>query len=582
MPHRGANIWKGTQFVGTGSTSFDGTNDYIDTGATFKTTFDGSFTISAWIKPTDGNPSSDEVFIGTNNADDTDAMWFYVRDGGELGFWYEANNNSDLTLTSSDMFTDGQQDWCHVCAVVDDSLNQVSLYFNGVLQTLSGSYDGDISAITNSDFQSSGTTPNLFIGALSDNGTSASEFNGSMKNVAIWNRALTATEVQNVMYKTYPEVSGRLASGLVSWWGLDVDSLGSEIATGSWSVNGTWSEDGGVLTGSGETDTAGMNSILTLGKTYQVSFSTSVTSGTFQPFTGSGGAGTIVDSSGDYAQIITCATSTHLFFDGVSSFTGTISNVSVKEIQVEDLKGSNDGTVYGATIDEDLYGGDTPVIPRAIDNAPTVQADAIGAGSAVFDGTDDYITIADDSTLDIAGDWSISTWIKIDSGMSSYHRVIGKQDPSSNQCNYGIGIATTNKIGAIFNDGSWRTAYSADALVVGQWYHIVGVWDDSEENLHTYIDGSLIATTNVSGGSPSGNDDPLLIGLNEIGDTEWFDGNICQVGIWDAALTQAQIQSIMEKTYEELTASEKEDLVSYWALDVDGSDSHGDNDGTLT
>jgi hypothetical protein len=24
------------------------------------------------------------------------------------------------------------------------------------------------------------------------------------------------------------------------------------------------------------------------------------------------------------------------------------------------------------------------------------------------------------------------------------------------------------------------------------------------------------------------------------------------------------------------------DLVSYWALDVDGSDSHGDNDGTLT
>jgi hypothetical protein len=58
------------------------------------------------------------------------------------------------------------------------------------------------------------------------------------------------------------------------------------------------------------------------------------------------------------------------------------------------------------------------------------------------------------------------------------------------------------------------------------------------------------------------------IGANDLGGLlNFFDGNICQVGVWSAVLTQAQIQSVMEKTYEEFTASEKTNLVSYWALD---------------
>jgi len=81
----------------------------------------------------------------------------------------------------------------------------------------------------------------------------------------------------------------------------------------------------------------------------------------------------------------------------------------------------------------------------------------------------------------------------------------------------------------------------------------------------------------------------LFIGNNTGGDRT-FDGNICQVGIWGAVLTQAQIQSIMEKAYEELIASERADLISYWPLDTSSNlaagsdnvkDSHGSNHGTL-
>ena len=54
------------------------------------------------------------------------------------------------------------------------------------------------------------------------------------------------------------------------------------------------------------------------------------------------------------------------------------------------------------------------------------------------------------------------------------------------------------------------------------------------------------------------------------------------MGCFSAALTQEQIQSIKEKSYSELTTSEKTNLVSWWGLDVNANDEHGSNNGTLS
>ena len=65
------------KFVGTGSTFFDGGNDYIDTGATFQTTFRDSFSIAFWMKPTDGQPSASEIIMGVANASAQDYIYIY-------------------------------------------------------------------------------------------------------------------------------------------------------------------------------------------------------------------------------------------------------------------------------------------------------------------------------------------------------------------------------------------------------------------------------------------------------------------------------------------------------------------------
>ena len=101
-------------------------------------------------------------------------------------------------------------------------------------------------------------------------------------------------------------------------------------------------------------------------------------------------------------------------------------------------------------------------------------------------------------------------------------------------------------------------------IAIDTWMHICLVAEDGTATY--YIDGVARDTMAYEQSSEHNPDSNFFIGARSPA-ANYYTGNICQVGIWDAALDQEQIQSIMEKTYEEFTASEKEDLVSYWALD---------------
>lgn len=46
----------------------DGSNEYIDTGSPFQSTFRNSSSISAWIKPTDGIPSAENTIMGSKGG----------------------------------------------------------------------------------------------------------------------------------------------------------------------------------------------------------------------------------------------------------------------------------------------------------------------------------------------------------------------------------------------------------------------------------------------------------------------------------------------------------------------------------
>ena len=173
--------------------------------------------------------------------------------------------------------------------------------------------------------------------------------------------------------------------------------------------------------------------------------------------------------------------------------------------------------------------------------------------SAEFDGSNDFINIADDSSLDITGSWTCSAWIKVGSGTGGYDRILGKQHTNAH-CNYGIGLEQGIEFGAFLNDGGavsgsagFSAVYDDDDLVVGRWHHVAGVWDT--EKLYAYVDGQLKATSAdlSSTNSAVANDGALLIGVNQTNGSEYFKGDISSVSVHKTRLPANDI-ALMAKS----------------------------------
>ena len=547
------------KFVGTGSTSFDG-NDYISVAAMSLT---GEFTVSCWMQP---DNLTTRTVMGDDNISwvrfESTTTFKVKTPSGDTGIWTHG-----LTFVLDE--------WQHFI-ITRDVNNIMTIYRNGIAggttKTLAGTF-----------------TPK-YIGQED----SSAYWDGSMKNVGIWERALSQTEIQNVMYKTYGQLAGTEKTSLVNWWALDATNLGTEVVT-----NGTFTglADGYDPTGldgwepytdANETRTISSERMklvttsgnagiqlqrnLTSGATYQFSCTVAGDLGAAGVYNGT--FGNKDTSSGSVSTTFTAGGGTTIIYLRTSSnAAGTTyyDDVSLRPVEIEDLHGSNDGSIYGATIDTDLYGGDTPKIPRAVDNAPTARADMIGNGSASFDTTDDYLIMGDSADWDFGtGSWSVTAWVKITEDIDQYFigRWAAADSPASAR-HWGIYFhASTNKFEYVPDNtggesGGQVASGTSNSVTLNEWAHLAYTRTSGGKG-RIYTDGVLQSTTGSNDTQNHSNTDPLIIGN---GQDIWGACNMAQIGIWSAALTQAQIQEVKEKSFAELSASDKTNLVSYWTLD---------------
>ena len=207
-----------------GSTSFDGSNDYIDTGNTFASTFNSSFTISGWYKFDDGQPSASEMLFGGWTSGYASGLQLYQTTAGKLHGNYGANSNSTEFESNDVLFTDGQQEWHHIVYQVDSATSQMYLYVDGSAITLaSDPNDGDLAGVTMGDFSNS--SDNLVIGARNKYGTIDTEGAMDISNFSIHSTILTQPQIQELMFtEKYSGLSADLKTNLVSWYDLGSSS----------------------------------------------------------------------------------------------------------------------------------------------------------------------------------------------------------------------------------------------------------------------------------------------------------------------------------------------------------------------
>ena len=173
----------------------------------------------------------------------------------------------------------------------------------------------------------------------------------------------------------------------------------------------------------------------------------------------------------------------------------------------------NDGTIYGATWSND----------------------GMLNGSMYFDGSDDYVNIPNDSSLQLTDSMTIMVWIRFESGGNWNPRIIHKQ--RSYQI-FTEGIYTKRYLKFAINQDPSYIVTSSFQLRSDIWYHIGATYDKSEMRL--YINGELDNSLSYSG-NIAVNTYPVRIGSNSYNGLDDFKGNIDEIYMLNKSLNSTEI-----------------------------------------
>ncbi len=143
------------------------------------------------------------------------------------------------------------------------------------------------------------------------------------------------------------------------------------------------------------------------------------------------------------------------------------------------------------------------------------------------------------SSLSIAGNLSISAWIKPNQGSSNIRAIF--TDWSGTNKNYIFWINSNGSIrfsngnGASSEEDSWSDALPDD----GEWHHVVVTRDISGNNASIYIDGTLNISSSLTldGGATSNN---VSLGFWAFNNGLFMEGLIDEVGVWNRTLTNEE------------------------------------------
>jgi hypothetical protein len=162
-------------------------------------------------------------------------------------------------------------------------------------------------------------------------------------------------------------------------------------------------------------------------------------------------------------------------------------------------------------------------------------------GALAFNGTNSWVTVADNAALDLTTGMTLEAWVK-PGALAGWTTVMMKERGTA-----GLGYA----LYASDNAGQPPAAYvyrNADvsalgtsALAIGAWTHLSTTYDGA--NLRLYVNGALVRTRAVTGSLPN-TANPFRIGGNGVWG-EYFNGVIDEVRVYNRALTQTEIQSDM-------------------------------------
>jgi len=142
-----------------------------------------------------------------------------------------------------------------------------------------------------------------------------------------------------------------------------------------------------------------------------------------------------------------------------------------------------------------------------------------GAGAVMFDGSNDYIDLAKTPTVKNQSTVTIASWVKVNS-LSNYSTIYYETNNTSGYSRILFYILADGSVVLGGRDGDGTPSFQNFAttrtglIKIGQWYHLIGVYDATTDQHKIYINGQDSTYTTVAGNTFPNTDpaDNILLG----------------------------------------------------------------------
>ena len=189
-----------------------------------------------------------------------------------------------------------------------------------------------------------------------------------------------------------------------------------------------------------------------------------------------------------------------------------------------------------------------------------------GAPALSLNGQNDRVIIPDTDSLYLEEAWTITAWAFVNKAENGYGHILGKRPAGGTIANYAF---RTSPNGAqwetYFARDGWKGIWKQGTVQKDTWLYMTATYD-GKDTLTIYENGVEIASEGGKGKPAPRDNAPVNIGGWENNTSETLNGILYEVALFEVALTEDDINDLMEKGLETVLAVEPSGkLATTWA-----------------
>jgi hypothetical protein len=223
----------------------------------------------------------------------------------------------------------------------------------------------------------------------------------------------------------------------------------------------------------------------------------------------------------------------------------------------------------GTTVDRSRKGNSGTLVGYT--NATTTAYKAGKVGSALsFNGSSQYVSVPNSSSLNPSGDLSISAWVKTSIVGVAGKNIIAKGNGNDYFQQYEFQIGGDNKVYFVIGNSTNNGYYilnTPSAVLSSGWNNVTATLSDTSANI--YVNGVLDSSASGSGSRIAANSNPVFIGGRQDNST-YFNGSIDDVRVYNRALSAYEVTQLYQSGQAVIARSQpsfiNNGLVGNWTM----------------